>query len=62
MPEQIENRMVLESSRGGNEATVKCTECEEPICEPYYDFGDGPVCEYCVRDYINKHYRAVVRL
>ena len=36
----------------------KCEHCKDPIQdENYYEFEDALVCEECLTDYCNKHYR-----
>lgn len=60
MPEQIENRMVVDSVWTPMHRPVcYCGECEVGIYEgtDYYDFDGDIVCEDCHRDYIKEHFR-----
>lgn len=60
MPEQIENRMVVDSEWQPPTQTVKmCDSCESAVHEGdvYYDIGGDCICSECIKEYINMNFR-----
>lgn len=60
MPEQIENRMTVESEwQPIYKPVFRCGECEGDIYEGnyFYDFDGDIVCENCYGSYVKKHFR-----
>lgn len=60
MPEQIENRMVVNSLwRPAYKPYCRCGECGGEIYSgsEFYDFDGDIVCEDCQRDYVKEHFR-----
>ena len=63
MPEQIENRMVVDSEWEQHERKSKticsCDECGEDIYpgEIYYKIDGDCICEDCIVRYMNKNYK-----
>lgn len=60
MPEQIENRMVVDSQwQPLHRPLCRCDECGGDIYEGdyYFDFDGDAVCENCVSDYVKERFR-----
>ena len=60
MPEQIENRMVVDSQwQPMYKPFCRCDVCGNDIHygNDYYDFDGDIVCEDCERDYVREHFR-----
>lgn len=59
MPEQIENRMVVDSDYHIRKTVCLCDQCCGPIYEDddFYDFDGDIVCEGCIDSYIADHRR-----
>ena len=63
MPEQIENRMVVDSQwQPMYKPVCRCDECGGEIYEGnyFYDFDGDIVCEDCKWDYVNEHFRRCI--
>lgn len=60
MPEQIENRMVVDSEwRPLHKPFCRCDMCEMDIYEgnDYYNFDGDIICDDCHEDYVKEHFR-----
>ena len=60
MPEQIENRMVVDSQwEPLYKPFCRCEMCEAEIYEgsDYYDFDGDIVCENCEGEYVKENFR-----
>ena len=60
MPEQIENRMVVDEQwQPMYRPLCRCEECGGDIYEGdyYFDFDGDVICENCVRDYVKERFR-----
>ena len=59
MPEQIENRMVVDSDYHIRKKVCLCDQCSDPIYEDddFYDFDGEIVCQGCIDRYIDDYLR-----
>lgn len=65
MPEQIENRMVVDSQwQPLYKPLCRCDECGGDIYEwdYYFDFYGDVVCENCESDYVKEQFRRCAKI
>lgn len=63
MPEQIENRMVVDSEwKKPYRVVARCNECNGDIYqgEYFFDINGDTVCESCIRDYVKDNFRRCI--
>ena len=63
MPEQIENRMVVDSEwKPLYRIVARCMECEGDISagEDFYQIDGDVVCENCIDGFLKENYRRCI--